>query len=92
MIAREAGQTLSVWAGLFALAGLLHGYTYGESIFGAESTPLWGYLIGLAVIQTFLAIAVAVVVRMRTAFAPRLAGAKIAGIGHAVMAGKLLSA
>jgi len=96
MIAREAGQTLSVWAGLFALAGLLHGYTYGESIFGAESTPLWGYLIGLAVIQTFLAIAIAVVVRMRTAFAvsltPRLAGATIAGIGLAVMAGQLLSA
>jgi len=96
MIAREARQTLSVWAGLFALAGLLHGYTYGESIFGAESSPLWGYLIGLAVIQTFLAIAIAVVVGTRTAFAasltPRLAGATIAGIGLAVMTGQLLSA
>jgi urease accessory protein len=96
MIARGARPALSVWAGVFALAGLLHGYSYGESIFGAESTPLWAYLIGLAVIQTFLAIAIVVTVRTRTAFAvspaPPLAGAAIAGIGLAVMAGHFLSA
>jgi urease accessory protein len=89
MIARAARPALSVWAGLFALAGLLHGYAYGESIFGAESTPLWAYLIGLVVIQTFLAIAIAAAIRTRTAFAvlpaPRLTGAAIAGIGLAVM-------
>jgi urease accessory protein len=94
IIARGARPALSVWAGLFSLAGLFHGYAYGESIFGAESTPLWAYLIGLAVIQTFLTIAIAVTVRMRTAFAvspaPSLAGAVIAGIGLAVMAGQLL--
>jgi len=96
MIARGARPALSVWAGLFALAGLLHGYAYGESIFGAESTPVWAYLIGLVVIQTFLAIAIAAAIRTRTAFAvspaPRLAGAAIAGIGLAVMTGQLLSA
>jgi urease accessory protein len=96
MIARGARPALSVWAGLFALAGLLHGYAYGESIFGAESRPLWAYLIGLVVIQTFLAIAIAAAIRTRTAFAvsraPRLAGAAIAGIGLALMTGQLLSA
>ena len=39
---------------LFALggvAGLFHGYAYGESIIGAEPTPLFAYLIGFSIIQ-----------------------------------------
>ena len=42
--------------GLFALAGLLHGYALGESIVGAEPAPLAAYLIGLAVIQSGIAL------------------------------------
>lgn len=38
-------------AALFAVAGVLHGYAYGESIIGAETTPLAAYLAGFAVIQ-----------------------------------------
>jgi urease accessory protein len=34
--------------------GLLHGYAYGESIVGAEATPLVAYLIGLGVVQAAL--------------------------------------
>ncbi|UBF26515.1 HupE/UreJ family protein [Kovacikia minuta CCNUW1] len=37
--------------GLSAVAGLFHGYAYGESIFGAEMTPLFAYLAGFTVIQ-----------------------------------------
>jgi urease accessory protein len=37
--------------GLSAIAGLFHGYAYGESIFGAETTPLLAYLLGFTVIQ-----------------------------------------
>lgn len=33
------------------LAGALHGYAYAESIFGAEPTPLSGYLIGFCCVQ-----------------------------------------
>ena len=36
---------------LGAIAGLFHGYAYGESIFGAEMTPLVAYLLGFAAIQ-----------------------------------------
>lgn len=36
---------------LFGISGVLHGYAYGESIIGAEATPLLAYLIGFAVIQ-----------------------------------------
>lgn len=36
---------------IFAVSGILHGYAYGESIIGAEATPLLAYLIGFSVIQ-----------------------------------------
>ena len=36
---------------LFAVIGVFHGYAYGESIIGAEQTPLLSYLIGFALIQ-----------------------------------------
>jgi urease accessory protein len=43
---------------LFAVAGLVHGYALGESIVGAEASPLFAYLLGLLVIQTTIGIAV----------------------------------
>lgn len=36
---------------IFAVSGVLHGYAYGESIIGAETTPLLAYLAGFAFIQ-----------------------------------------
>jgi len=36
---------------IFAVSGILHGYAYGESIIGAETTPLLAYLAGFAAIQ-----------------------------------------
>lgn len=41
----------AAFATLFAIAGLFHGYAYGESIVGAEAAPLSAYLLGFAVIQ-----------------------------------------
>jgi urease accessory protein len=38
-------------AAVFAVSGVLHGYAYGESIVGAEPTPLLAYLAGFAAIQ-----------------------------------------
>jgi urease accessory protein len=35
-------------------AGVLHGYAYGESIVGAEATPLVAYLLGLSTVQAAL--------------------------------------
>lgn len=40
--------------GALAVFGVLHGYAYGESIVGAESTPLGAYLLGLAIVQVVL--------------------------------------
>ena len=52
-----ASSTLGVVSagGLFAMAGLVHGYALGESIVGAEPTPLGAYLVGLLVVQSLLA-------------------------------------
>jgi urease accessory protein len=41
-----------------AVAGILHGYAYGESIVGAEATPLGAYLLGLVVVQASIALGV----------------------------------
>ncbi len=83
-----------VWAALFAVAGLFHGYAFGESIFGAEASPLAAYLLGLVIVQAVLVTAVALLARRLgpAAIEPRLAGAAIAGIGIAVLAGQMLPA
>ena len=49
---RKAVSTLLF--SVFLLGGLTHGLVYGESIVGAEPTPLGAYLLGLAFIQTLL--------------------------------------
>jgi len=65
---------------LFIAAGLVHGYALGESIYGAERAPLAAYLIGLAIIQSAIALA-AMSLAQRVSLAVRLAGAAIAGVG-----------
>ncbi|MBE9028358.1 HupE/UreJ family protein [filamentous cyanobacterium LEGE 11480] len=42
---------LILLGGLGAIAGIFHGYAYGEAIVGAEMTPLFAYLIGFSSIQ-----------------------------------------
>jgi len=46
-------RTLSLPAAIVSLggAGLLHGYAYGESIVGAEASPLIAYLAGFTLVQ-----------------------------------------
>jgi urease accessory protein len=39
-----------------AIAGIFHGYAYGEAIIGAEMTPLIAYLAGFSVIQLLIAV------------------------------------
>lgn len=46
---------LAVLISLASVAGLFHGYAYGESIMGAEMTPLISYLVGFTAIQLMIA-------------------------------------
>jgi urease accessory protein len=82
---------------LFAVVGLTHGYVLGESIYGAEQTPLAAYLIGLAVIQSAIALIAMRVARMTfqpSAGVPmsRLVGAGIAGIGLTLLMQQIVPA
>jgi urease accessory protein len=77
---------------LFAAAGAVHGYALGESIIGAEPTPLSAYFAGLAVIQSAVALGAMTATRWigdqagAKPVAVRLAGAAIAGMGLALFA------
>lgn len=42
---------IAALAALFAVAGVVHGYAYGESIVGVVGAPLSAYLAGLVLIQ-----------------------------------------
>lgn len=88
------GPGSAVWAAILAVAGLFHGYAYGESIVGAEPTALWAYLAGLAVVQSAIAVGAALIAS-RSAWtlpstAPRLTGAAVFGVGLAALAGQVV--
>jgi urease accessory protein len=76
---------------LFAFAGLVNGYVLGETIAGAEATPIAAYFLGLALIQSAIALAVMAAFRAlaaRAALAPvtsRLVGAGVAAVGIVVL-------
>jgi urease accessory protein len=87
------GRTLPAfaWALLFGVAGLFHGYAFGESIAGAERTQIGAYLLGLVIIQVALTVGIALLSRHLHArtdtFGTRAAGAAIVALGIAALAG-----
>jgi urease accessory protein len=76
-----------VAAALFAVAGLFHGYALGESIIGAEASPLVAYFAGLLIVQTAIAIAVYVAVLGLARWPARAMGLTVAGILVALAGG-----
>jgi urease accessory protein len=90
---RDVSATVAL--ALFVAVGWVHGYALGESIFGAEPTPLWAYLFGLAVIQSAVALAAMRAARLLMqpdAVRVRMIGAGIAGIGIAILVQQLVPA
>ena len=84
-----SGKTFAVpyFAGLFAVAGIFHGYAYGGSIVGAETSPLLAYLAGFALIQYVIAVGASFVLELGRKAADqvtiryeRVAGGIIAGV------------
>lgn len=51
LLTRAAHGSAVILAAFAGISGLFHGYAYGESIVGAESTPLLAYLVGFSIIQ-----------------------------------------
>jgi len=86
---------VGLWMTLFVIAGFFHGYAYGESIYGAEPTPLAAYLAGLVAVQTVVVVGVALMTRTLWkvwSIAPRLAGAAICGVGFTVLVAQIIPA
>ena len=95
LIALDRHITASVWAMIFGIAGFFHGYAYGESIYGAEATPLAAYLVGLVAVQTALAVGIAFATRAvwtASGIGPRLVGAAICGVGFTALVGQIIPA
>jgi urease accessory protein len=85
IVATHARIPISILSVLFVIAGAFHGYAYGESIIGAERTPLVAYVVGFAVIQYCITVATGTAVGMIAArdsasepMVMRLAGAGMA--------------
>jgi urease accessory protein len=82
---------VAAWGALFAVAGLFHGYSLGESIYGADRAVLGAYLLGLVIIQSVITVGVALIARRLDrnvwALAPKVAGVLIFIAGAVVMAG-----
>lgn len=55
MLVIQNRPNLLVLGGLATLAGVFHGYAYGESIMGAEMSPLLAYLLGFTGMQLAIA-------------------------------------
>ena len=71
---------------LAGLAGIFHGYAYGEGIFGAEPTPTVAYLIGFTIIQLAISLGTYVLASQLIKTIPfkyiaRFAGGAIASCG-----------
>lgn len=83
---------------LAALAGVCHGYAYGEAIFGASMTPLLAYLLGFTAIQMAIAVSVMMLSqslsRRQDVSQPplkvRSAGLVLCGIGAAFFSSQLI--
>jgi urease accessory protein len=86
VIARQS-MAAGLAAALFAIAGLVHGYALGESIVGAEASPLAAYLLGLLIIQTAIGVCVYAAVRSLARWPARTAGLTAVGVLVALAGG-----
>jgi urease accessory protein len=77
---------------LFLVAGLINGYALGETIAGAQPSPLFAYFIGLAIVQAAIAWLAMKLAQFATArstrpipFNVRMVSAAVMVIGLAVL-------
>ncbi len=78
---------------LSVIAGVFHGYAYGESIVGAEITPLGAYLLGFILIQlviSAIAFYLGKLISNQSYINLRFCGFMICGIGLTFLSNNLL--
>ncbi len=93
LLAIKHSPNLLMITALSSIAGLFHGYAYGEAIFGAGTTALVAYLVGFTTIQLVISGSAFVVARKvlqrdpaQSFFHIRSAGLVLCGIGLAFLA------
>lgn len=92
LLARLEKPNMAMIAVVAGVAGLFHGYAYGEAIIGATAVPLTAYLLGFTLIQAVIALSaykVAVTVKKHSPARPnflRFAGYIAIGSGMAFLA------
>lgn len=93
------GRNVNLWAlgAIAAAAGVFHGYAYGESVVGAEMTPIVAYLLGFGLIQAGIALGARAIAQTLSKTNPaelalklRFIGFAIAGFGAAFLASAVL--
>lgn len=97
LLARKGLPNLVLAIIAAAVAGIFHGYAYGEAIIGAEMNPLVAYLAGFTFIQLAIALIAYSIAQfaLKTISEPpnlslRFAGFTICGIGAAFLASSVL--
>ncbi len=97
-LAKENKTNLALLIVVAAIAGLFHGYGYGESIFGARATALEAYLLGFCSIQlgiSAIAFYVGKSILKKASGSPnlslRFAGFAVCGAGVAFLSSAVLA-
>lgn len=92
LIALGLGAKKLIWLPLALVAGLLHGYAFGEEVLGADGPVIAAYMIGVTVICAAIALAVMLLSSKVLALsdassrALRIAGALIGVLGIVLLA------
>jgi urease accessory protein len=96
LLALPNSPNLLLMMGLGAIAGIFHGYAYGEAIVGANMNPLIAYLAGFTLIQLTVALMAYKVGRWTlqqlenaTSLPLRFAGFTLCGLGMAFVVSRL---
>src|SRR5215467_2420610 len=88
VVGTRAKAPIGILATAITIAGAVHGYAYGESIVGAEQTPLLAYIIGFAIIQYGIAVGSCLALTLLSARHPfgERTLMRVAGGGFAIVA------
>ena len=87
LVALGLGAKQPIWLLFAAVAGLLHGYAFGETVLGADGPVIAAYMVGVAVVCSVIALGVMLLASKVLALSDarwgplRLAGALVAILG-----------
>ena len=96
-LAIKQQPAMPIMVTLAAIAGLFHGYAYGEAIVGADMGPLFSYLLGFATIQMVIGLGAHTIAKRlhpnteTGALNLRFVGFTFTGLGLAFLSGVILA-